>query len=217
MEMRRCGDGSEARRKWAPFGQRQQCGGARRGENFDSLPKSYRSCRVGYVLRNDKLGARRFAEFMQFDADTVEALGIPRSSYVVKVNNRKVLDGVRESIGLGGEANTVRAGHATPIDDRDLFLKPSDRIPTHSNSSVKGLTVMRAACPPRGPTLRGRAREIIEEFRQVPRKQDRPRSLSISAQRLARKNERARLEPAQKRIESQLHRRRTQRSDPDAA
>jgi len=38
-------------------------------------------------------------------ADTMEALGIPRGSYVVKVNNRKVLDGVLESIGLGGEAN----------------------------------------------------------------------------------------------------------------
>src|SRR5258708_37312439 len=38
-------------------------------------------------------------------ADTMEALGIPRGSYVVKVNNRKVLDGVMESIGLGGEEN----------------------------------------------------------------------------------------------------------------
>ena len=35
----------------------------------------------------------------------MEALGIPRGSYVVKVNNRKVLDGVMEAIGLGGEAN----------------------------------------------------------------------------------------------------------------
>jgi histidyl-tRNA synthetase len=38
-------------------------------------------------------------------ADTMEALGIPRGSYVVKVNNRKVLDGVMESIGIGGDAN----------------------------------------------------------------------------------------------------------------
>ena len=38
-------------------------------------------------------------------ADTIEALGIPRGSYVVKVNNRKVLDGVMEAIGLGGERN----------------------------------------------------------------------------------------------------------------
>src|SRR5277367_6015788 len=91
-------------------------------ENFDTLPKPYRSYRVGNVFRNEKPGPGRFRQFMQFDADTVgsaspaadaemcmmaadtmEALGIPRGSYVVKVNNRKVLDGVLESIGLGGE------------------------------------------------------------------------------------------------------------------
>jgi histidyl-tRNA synthetase len=96
-------------------------------ENFDSLPKPYRSFRVGYVYRNEKPGPGRFRQFMQFDADTVgsaspaadaemcmmaadtmEALGIPRGSYVVKVNNRKVLDGVMESIGLGGDENAGR-------------------------------------------------------------------------------------------------------------
>jgi histidyl-tRNA synthetase len=41
-------------------------------------------------------------------ADTMEALGIERGQYVVKVNNRKVLDGVMESIGLGGEENAGR-------------------------------------------------------------------------------------------------------------
>src|SRR6188472_2524582 len=88
-------------------------------ENFDSLPKPYRSYREGYVYRNEKPGPGRFRQFMQFDADTVgsaspaadaemcmmaadtmEALGIPRGSYVVKVNNRKVLDGVREAVGI---------------------------------------------------------------------------------------------------------------------
>jgi len=96
-------------------------------ENFDALPKPYRSYRAGYVYRNEKPGPGRFRQFMQFDADTVgsaspaadaemcmmaadamEALGIPRGSYVVKVNNRKVLDGVLESIGLGGEENAGR-------------------------------------------------------------------------------------------------------------
>jgi histidyl-tRNA synthetase len=91
-------------------------------ENFDTLPKPYRSYRAGFVFRNEKPGPGRFRQFMQFDADTVgsaspaadaemcmmaadtmEALGIPRGSYVVKVNNRKVLDGVLEEIGLGGE------------------------------------------------------------------------------------------------------------------
>jgi histidyl-tRNA synthetase len=93
-------------------------------ENFDTLPKPYRSYRAGFVFRNEKPGPGRFRQFMQFDADTVgsaspaadaemcmmaadamEALGIPRGSYVVKVNNRKVLDGVMEAIGLGGDEN----------------------------------------------------------------------------------------------------------------
>src|SRR5919198_261162 len=93
-------------------------------ENFDALPKPYRSYREGSVFRNEKPGPGRFRQFMQFDADTVgsasmaadaeicmmaadtmEALGIPRGSYVVKVNNRKVLDGVLEEVGIGGESN----------------------------------------------------------------------------------------------------------------
>jgi histidyl-tRNA synthetase len=48
------------------------------------------------------------AEMCMMAADTMEALGIPRGSYVVKVNNRKVLDGVLEAIGLGGEEHAGR-------------------------------------------------------------------------------------------------------------
>ncbi|RIK99619.1 MAG: histidine--tRNA ligase [Proteobacteria bacterium] len=96
-------------------------------ENFDALPKPYRSYRAGYVWRNEKPGPGRFRQFMQFDADTVgsaspaadaeicmmaadamEALGFQRGQYVVKVNNRKVLDGVLEAIGLGGDDNAGR-------------------------------------------------------------------------------------------------------------
>jgi histidyl-tRNA synthetase len=96
-------------------------------ENYEKLPKPYRSYRAGWVFRNEKPGPGRFRQFMQFDADTVgsaspaadaeicmmaadclEALGIKRGDYVIKVNNRKVLDGVMEAIGLGGEANAGR-------------------------------------------------------------------------------------------------------------
>jgi histidyl-tRNA synthetase len=96
-------------------------------EHFDALPKPYRSYRAGYVFRNEKPGPGRFRQFMQFDADTVgsaspaadaeicmmaadtmEKLGIKRGDYVVKVNNRKVLDGVMEAIGLGGDENAGR-------------------------------------------------------------------------------------------------------------
>ncbi len=88
-------------------------------EHYDGLAKPYRSYRVGYVYRNEKPGPGRYRQFMQFDADTVgtptpaadaeicmlaadtmEALGIPRGSYVMKVNNRKILDGVLEQIGI---------------------------------------------------------------------------------------------------------------------
>ncbi|MGB3027327.1 histidine--tRNA ligase [Paradevosia shaoguanensis] len=88
-------------------------------ENYDKLPKPFRSYRAGYVFRNEKPGPGRFRQFMQFDADTVgaagpesdaeicmmmadtmDALGL-QGKYIVKVNNRKVLDGVLESIGLG--------------------------------------------------------------------------------------------------------------------
>ena len=99
------------------------------GERYgtDGLVLPYRSYRVGYVFRNEKPGPGRFRQFMQFDADTVgsaspaadaeicmmaadtmERLGIARGDYVVKVNNRKVLDGVLEAIGLGGEENAGR-------------------------------------------------------------------------------------------------------------
>jgi histidyl-tRNA synthetase len=118
-------------------------------ENFDSLPKPYRSYREGYVYRNEKPGPGRFRQFMQFDADTVgsaspaadaemcmmaadtmEALGIERGSYVVKVNNRKVLDGVMESIGLGDEENAGK---------RLTVLRAIDKLDKFSTDEVRKL------------------------------------------------------------------------------
>jgi len=99
-------------------------------ENFQNLPLPYRSYRFGWVFRNEKPGPGRFRQFMQFDADTVgaasmaadaemcmlasdtmEALGIPRGSYVVKVNNRKVLDGAMDRVHIPAEKRlaTMRA------------------------------------------------------------------------------------------------------------
>ena len=91
-------------------------------ENYERLPKPYRSYRFGWVFRNEKPGPGRFRQFMQFDADTVgaaspaadaemcmmmadvmEELGIERGQYVIKVNSRKVLDGVMEAIGVRDE------------------------------------------------------------------------------------------------------------------
>ncbi len=108
-------------------------------ENYQSLPKPFRRYQSGPVWRNEKPGPGRFRQFMQFDADTVgassiaadaelcmlaadtlEALGIPRGQYVVRVNNRKVLDGVLEAIDLGGDANAgKRLGVLRAIDKLD--------------------------------------------------------------------------------------------------
>ena len=96
-------------------------------ENFDQLPKPYRSYQVGWVFRNEKPGPGRFRQFLQFDADTVgssspaadaeicmmaadvmEALGIARGSYLVKLNSRKVLDGLLEAIGLNRAGSETR-------------------------------------------------------------------------------------------------------------
>lgn len=118
-------------------------------ENFDALPKPYRSYRFGWVFRNEKPGPGRFRQFMQFDADTVgsaspaadaemcmlaadtmEALGIPRGSYVVKVNNRKVLDGILESIGLSGDSNAAK---------RLIVLRAIDKLDRLGAEGVRAL------------------------------------------------------------------------------
>jgi len=109
-------------------------------ENFNDIQLPYRTYRAGWVFRNEKPGPGRFRQFMQFDADivgapnvsadaevammmadTMEALGIPRGQYVIRVNNRKVLDGVMEAIGLGGDENA--AGRLTVLRAIDKFDK----------------------------------------------------------------------------------------------
>ena len=94
--------------------------------NFDALPKPFRRYQSGYVYRNEKPGPGRFRQFMQFDADTVgtanpaadaemcmlaadtlEALGL-EGDYIIKVSNRKILDGMMEAIGLANDANAGR-------------------------------------------------------------------------------------------------------------
>lgn len=86
----------------------------------NELPIPYRRYSMGPVWRNEKPGPGRFRQFYQCDADTVgsasvaadaeicamladalEVVGIPRGDYKVKINNRKVLDGVLDFIGIG--------------------------------------------------------------------------------------------------------------------
>ncbi|MDJ0930188.1 histidine--tRNA ligase [Breoghania sp.] len=93
-------------------------------ENINEIQLPFRSYRAGWVFRNEKPGPGRFRQFMQFDADTVgapsvqadaemcmmmadamEVVGIARGDYVIRVNNRKVLDGLMDAIGLSGETD----------------------------------------------------------------------------------------------------------------
>lgn len=110
-------------------------------ENFNEIQLPFRTYRNGWVFRNEKPGPGRFRQFMQFDADTVgapgvsadaemcmmaadtlERLGIQRGDYMIRVNNRKVLDGVLEAIGLAGDDNAGRRLNVLrAIDKLDKF------------------------------------------------------------------------------------------------
>ncbi|MGP0106246.1 histidine--tRNA ligase [Rhodoblastus sp.] len=118
-------------------------------ENFESLPKPYRTLRVGYVFRNEKPGPGRFRQFLQFDADTIgsaspaadaelcmmaadtlEKLGIARGDYCIKVNNRKILDSVMETIGLGAPEDAAR---------RLVVLRAIDKLDRLGPDGVRAL------------------------------------------------------------------------------
>ena len=100
-------------------------------QHRNDLPTPYRRYAMGSVWRNEKPGPGRYRQFYQCDADTVgtasmaadaeictmlsdtlETVGIPRGDYLVRVNNRKVLNGVLEAMGLGDDvsacANVLR-------------------------------------------------------------------------------------------------------------
>ncbi len=88
-------------------------------QHRNDLPTPYRRYAMGPVWRNEKPGPGRFRQFYQCDADTVgsgnvaadaeicamladclETVGIDRGDYVVRVNNRKVLNGVLDATGV---------------------------------------------------------------------------------------------------------------------
>ena len=101
-------------------------------ENYNDLPKPFRRYQAGSVFRNEKPGPGRFREFTQVDADTVgagtaasdaemvmlaaevaKAAGLGAGEYAVRINNRKLLDGLLEAAGVGDDAErrgrTLRA------------------------------------------------------------------------------------------------------------
>ncbi|MEM1298562.1 MAG: histidine--tRNA ligase [Pseudomonadota bacterium] len=118
-----------------------------------SLPNPYRRYAVGPVWRNEKPGPGRYRQFYQCDADTVgtptvaadaeicmmlgdalEAAGISRGDYVIRVNNRKVLNGVMEAIGvLNLDAPD---DHTT---ERGIVLRAIDKLDRLGDEGVRAL------------------------------------------------------------------------------
>ncbi|WP_112323968.1 histidine--tRNA ligase [Oceanibium sediminis] len=119
----------------------------------NDLPTPYRRYAVGPVWRNEKPGPGRFRQFYQCDADTVgapgmaadaeisamlidvlEAAGIERGDYIVRINNRKVLNGVMEVVGLL-DPNDPDA-HAA---QRGIVLRAIDKLDRLGIAGVRAL------------------------------------------------------------------------------
>ena len=95
-------------------------------QNWEGLPKPFRRYAFGSVWRNEKPGPGRYREFTQCDADTVGsarpeadaeiiamaaeglgAAGLPDGGYVIKINNRKLLDGLLSEEGISDESRKL--------------------------------------------------------------------------------------------------------------
>jgi len=118
-------------------------------QHRNDLPNPYRRYAMGPVWRNEKPGPGRFRQFYQCDADTVgtssvaadaeicamladtlEAVGIARGDYVVRINNRKVLNGVMEVAGLSGDDKEA---------ERGIVLRAIDKLDRLGEEGVRGL------------------------------------------------------------------------------
>jgi histidyl-tRNA synthetase len=117
------------------------------------LPNPYRRYAVGPVWRNEKPGPGRFKQFYQCDADTVgssgmaadaeicamlgealEAAGIARDDYQIRINNRKVLNGVMELAGVLDPVDP-EAGAAK----RGIVLRAIDKLDRLGAEGVRAL------------------------------------------------------------------------------
>ncbi|MCK0141852.1 histidine--tRNA ligase [Aliiroseovarius sp. F20344] len=115
-------------------------------QHRNDLPSPYRRYAMGPVWRNEKPGPGRFRQFYQCDADTVgtasmaadaeicalladtlETVGIPRGDYLVRVNNRKVMNGVLEVMGVGEGP------------ERDAVLRTIDKFDKVGEAGVREL------------------------------------------------------------------------------
>ncbi len=117
----------------------------------NDLPSPYRRYAMGPVWRNEKPGPGRFRQFYQCDADTVgaatvaadaeicamlsdtlETVGIPRGDYIVRVNNRKVLNGVMEVAGVLDPSNPDAL-----VEERGIVLRAIDKFDKFGEDGVR--------------------------------------------------------------------------------
>lgn len=122
-------------------------------QHRNDLPNPYRRYAMGPVWRNEKPGPGRYRQFYQCDADTVgsasmaadaeicamlcdtlEAVGIARGDYVVRINNRKVLNGVMEVAGVLDPSNPDANAH-----ERGIVLRAIDKLDRLGTAGVRAL------------------------------------------------------------------------------
>jgi histidyl-tRNA synthetase len=106
-------------------------------QNWETLAKPFRRYAYGPVWRNEKPGPGRFRQFTQCDADTVgsarpeadaeiiamaaeglAAVGLSGGQALIKISNRKLLDGLLMGVGVGDPAQKLIALRAMDKLDR---------------------------------------------------------------------------------------------------
>jgi histidyl-tRNA synthetase len=116
-------------------------------ENYDALPKPFRRYAVGPVWRNEKPGPGRFREFTQCDADTVgapapyadaeccavlaeaiEAAGVAREQFVIRINDRNALAGLLETLAIRGDDDLQRLRVLRAMDKFDRLGEAGVRL-----------------------------------------------------------------------------------------
>lgn len=109
-------------------------------EHYDALPKPFRRYQWGHVWRNEKPAPGRYRQFLQMDADSVgaanmaadaemcmmaadcmEAVGLARGEYQIRLNNRKIMDGLLHNIGLVPEAEDYESRRLTILRAMDKY------------------------------------------------------------------------------------------------
>ncbi len=130
----------------------------------NELAMPYRRYAMGPVWRNEKPGPGRFRQFYQCDADTVgapsvaadaeicamlaealEAAGIARGDYLLRLNNRKILTGVLQVIGLVKTSGpphdlaTVDAEYKDFLERQSAVLRAIDKLDRLGPEGVRAL------------------------------------------------------------------------------